>query len=102
MEEREPLRLTFELPAQALDQAARLPGGDVTVLMHYPPLLPETLRTGTAFTRLMTQYGVARCVYGHLHGPSVQRGFSGVYEGVRYDLVSCDALGFQLKEIVLN
>ena len=24
MEEREPLRLTFELPAQALDQAARL------------------------------------------------------------------------------
>ena len=95
---RETLRLEMSLAA-----AGKMAGGrPIVAMMHYPPLLPETLRTGTAFTRLMTQYGVARCVYGHLHGPSVQRGFSGVYEGVRYDLVSCDALGFQLKEIVLN
>lgn len=68
-------------------------------MMHYPPLLPETMRQGTEFTRLLSEYGVTRCVYGHLHGQSVQRGFSGEYHGVQYDLVSCDALGFVLKDV---
>ena len=70
-------------------------------MMHYPPLLPEYARGGTAFTRLMSQYGVSRCVYGHLHGPSVQRGYNGLYEGVQYDLVSCDALHFELRDVSL-
>ena len=84
----------------SLDCAARIADGrPVIVMMHYPPLLPENLRSGTGFTELLTQYGVARCVYGHLHGQSVQRGFTGVYGGVRYDLVSCDALGFALKDV---
>ena len=65
-------------------------------------LLPETARQGTEFTRLLSEYGVKRCVYGHLHGQSVQRGFSGSYRGVRYDLVSCDALGFALKDVSLE
>ena len=52
--------------------------------------------------RLLSEYGVKRCVYGHLHGQSVQRGFSGNYRGVRYDLVSCDALGFALKDVSLE
>lgn len=95
---RETLRLDMSLAA-----ASRMAKGrPIVAMMHYPPLLPETLKTGTAFTQLMTRYGVARCVYGHLHGPSVQRGYSGVYEGVRYDLVSCDALDFKLKEIALE
>ena len=68
-------------------------------MMHYPPLLPEHRASGTAFTRLLTEYGVARCVYGHLHSQSVQRGLHGVYEGVRYDLVSCDALDFRLMDV---
>ena len=77
-------------------------GRPIVAMMHYPPLLPENAKTGTAFTALLSQYGVARCVYGHLHGPSVQRGYVGMYEGVRYDLVSCDALGFSLKDVSLE
>lgn len=94
---REAMRLEMSL------KAARQLAGDrpVFAMMHYPPLLPEYARGGTEFTRLMTQYGVARCVYGHLHGPSVQRGYNGLYNGVQYDLVSCDALGFVLKEVSL-
>ena len=94
---REAMRLEMSL------KAARRLAGDrpVFAMMHYPPLLPEYVRGGTEFTRLLTQYGVARCVYGHLHGPSVQRGFGGLYNGVQYDLVSCDALGFALKEVSL-
>jgi len=92
---REAMRLEMSLKA-----AKRLAGDrPVFAMMHYPPLLPEYARTGTEFTRLMTEYGVARCVYGHLHGPSVQRGYNGLYNGVQYDLVSCDALGFALKEV---
>lgn len=95
---REALRLEMSLKA-----AQRIAGGrPIFAMMHYPPLLPETIRTGTEFTRLMSEYGVARCVYGHLHGQSVQRGFSGMYRGVRYDLVSCDALGFELLDVSLE
>ena len=95
---REAMRLEMSL------QAARRLAGErpVFAMMHYPPLLPEHAREGTAFTRLLTQYGAVRCVYGHLHGPSVQRGYGGVHQGVRYDLVSCDALGFALKDVSLT
>ena len=95
---REVMRLEMSL------KAARRLAGDrpVFAMMHYPPLLPEFARGGTAFTRLMTQYGVSRCVYGHLHGPSVQRGYNGLYEGVQYDLVSCDALHFEVKDVSLD
>ena len=94
---REAMRLEMSL------KAARRLAGDrpVFAMMHYPPLLPEFARGGTAFTRLMTQYGVSRCVYGHLHGQSVQRGCVGVYNDVQYDLVSCDALRFVLKDVSL-
>ena len=92
---REALRLEMSL------QAAKKIAGDrpIVAMMHYPPLLPEHKPSGTAFTRLLSQYGVARCVYGHLHGQSVQRGVNGLYEGVVYDLVSCDALGFEVKDV---
>ena len=92
---REVMRLEMSLKA-----AKRLAGDrPIFAMMHYPPLLPEYARGGTEFTRLMTEYGVVRCVYGHLHGPSVQRGYNGLYNGVQYDLVSCDALGFMLREV---
>ena len=84
----------------SLDCAKRIAGGrKIIAMMHYPPLLPENARTGTEFTALLTEYGVCGCVYGHLHGQSVQRGFTGLYNGVRYDLVSCDALGFALRDV---
>ena len=51
------------------------------------------------FTRLLSEYGVRVAVYGHLHGASTARAFNGLFEGVRYQLVSCDALRFALCEI---
>lgn len=92
---REVLRL--EMSLKAARQAAD--GRPIVAMMHYPPLLPEHKASGTAFTKLLSAYGVRRCVYGHLHGQSIQRGINGVYDGVRYDLVSCDALGFAVKEV---
>lgn len=92
---REVLRL--EMSLQAAKKMAD--GRPVIAMMHYPPLLPEHKAAGTGFTALLSAYGVCRCVYGHLHGASVQRGVNGLYEGVHYDLISCDALGFRLKDV---
>ena len=85
-------------------KAAKSLAGDrpIFAMMHYPPILPEFLSAGTSFTRLLTEYGVTRCVYGHLHGQSTRKAFNGMYAGVRYDLTSCDALGFQLKDVSLS
>lgn len=94
---REAMRL--ELSLQAAQRIAD--GRPIFAMMHYPPLLPENAKSGTEFTRLLSAYGAARCVYGHLHGASVQRGYSGLYNGVQYDLVSCDALRFKLKDVSL-
>lgn len=81
------------------DGRQKHPDAPLCVLLHYPPFA-ESL-ADTHFTRLAQEYGAFQVVYGHLHGPSVTRAFCGVRDGVRYDLVSCDALGFALKEIAL-
>ena len=76
----------------SLDQAARLAGEDVTVMMHYPPLFADGI--GTAFTDILEEYAVTRVVYGHLHGAGIKVAFRGLRGGIDYVLASCDALGF--------
>ena len=52
------------------------------------------------FTQLLERYGVRHCVYGHLHAEGLRGAFSGERNGVVYHQVSCDGLGFRLREIV--
>ena len=91
--ERELARLDLALAAAA--GIAR--GRPVAVMLHYPPLLKNQRTSG--FTEKMEAAGAALCVYGHLHGAGIQAGFSGEQGGVRYELVSCDSLQFQVKKI---
>ena len=76
----------------SLDQARKLGGKDVTVMLHFPPLFVDGV--STAFTDILEEYQVDRVVYGHLHGLGIKIGFDGLRNGVEYRLVSCDALGF--------
>lgn len=76
----------------SLDQAARLHGEDLTVLMHYPPLFADGVSTD--FTDILEEYAVTRVVYGHLHGAGIKVAFRGERHGIQYFLTSCDALGF--------
>lgn len=85
--QRERMRLRM-----SLDQARKLGGEDITVMMHFPPLFADGL--GTAFTDVLEEYGVEQVVYGHLHGAGIKIGFTGRREGIIYRLVSCDALNF--------
>lgn len=86
--QRELGRLQISL-AHAQKQAS---GQPLVVLMHFPPLLADGEETG--FSQLLVQAGVSEVVYGHLHGNGIANGFVGVHQGVRYHLVSCDAIQF--------
>ena len=89
--QRERLRLEMSL------KAARRLGEEkpLIVMMHYPPF--STACEG--FSDLLSQYGVDKCVYGHLHGAGLQAAFNGVKNGVTYYQVSCDGLNFQVRRI---
>lgn len=83
---RELIRLEMTL------QAAKAKCKPILAMTHYPPLLSDF--RDTAFTDLLETYQVQICVYGHLHGAGIGNGFNGIHKGVRYQLVSCDAIHF--------
>lgn len=88
---RELIRLEISLQQAS---GTRLP---VLVMMHYPPLLRDTL--DTAFTELLEKYGAALCCFGHLHDTGIANAFQGVHHHISYHLVSCDAIDFAPKLI---
>ena len=70
------------------------------VFLHYPPLYqgyycPEILR-------LLREYKVKQCYYGHLHGQSHRRAIEGPWNGTDFSLVSADYLQFVPKKIDLD
>ena len=86
---REALRLEVSLAA-----AGEKP---ILCFLHYPPIYqgyqcPEMLN-------LLDRYGVERCFYGHLHGPTHVRAFEGRRNSTEYALISADYLQFTPKKI---
>ncbi len=75
--------------ALSLEAAAAAGAQIIYVMLHYPPTLQSE------FARLMEQYGVSRCLYGHLHGVHHNMALEGVYGGVDYKLVAADYLQFK-------
>ena len=70
----------------------------ILAFLHYPPLYsgyrcPEVIGK-------LEEYGVERCYYGHLHGPSHRLAKAGVYGTVDYHLVAADYIGFRPKKIM--
>ena len=66
--------------------------------LHYPPRFGTTYVCGE-ITELLQRYGVRECYYGHLHGPGQKGAVQGWVEGVHYQLVSADYLGFAPRRI---
>ncbi len=81
----------------SLQQAAsyKLP---VIAMLHYPPLLKDSL--STSFTALLEAYGVSMCCFGHLHDVGILNAFQGNHNQINYHLVSCDAINFTPKLLV--
>lgn len=76
----------------SLDEAKSMGAERIIVALHYPP---ADVATATSdFTRMMEEYNVTDCVYGHLHGMmAFGRAFKGVHQDIDYRLVSLDYLG---------
>ena len=85
---RERLRLEMSMKAARRIDA----NAPIVAMLHYPPLM-ESAR---GFSDILENYGVADCVYGHLHGASIAGAVRGLRGGVRYHQVSCDGLDFKL------
>lgn len=66
--------------------------------LHYPPLY-KGYRCQEIID-LMCRYEVKACYYGHLHGPSHRLAVQGVQDGIDYQLVSADFVGFRPKKIL--
>lgn len=64
----------------------------IIVFFHYPPVTLENKDNG--FVDIMKKYNVELCVYGHLHSAGHKNAVCGVYDNIKYMLVSCDFRDF--------
>lgn len=83
--DREVLRL--ELSLKAASKCSEL-----YVFTHYPPITP--LLEENDFIRMMKQYNVKKCFYGHLHAASHKNAVNGIIDGIEYRLIAGDYLQF--------
>lgn len=75
----------------SLQEAEKLGAKQIIAALHYPPTNDK--HQESEFTRLLSEYGVKTCLYGHLHGKDAfKNGIKGIYNGVEYRLVSLDYL----------
>lgn len=79
----------FEL---SLKDAKRKNPERIIAFFHYPPVTKDF--TENDFTRLMKEYDITLCVYGHLHNAYYKNVCEGEYNGIKFMLVSCDYRSF--------
>lgn len=84
--EREENRLKFSLEEGKKLQQEALERGEnknIIVALHYPPFISN-------FQEIMKEYGVKKCVYGHLHGFAHNFIKEGEIDSIEYRMVGCD------------
>lgn len=72
---------------------------EIICFLHYPPFFRENVLEEISLIDTMKQYGIRKCYYAHLHGESHKEAFVGEKDGILFDLVSSDYLGFKLLKI---
>jgi predicted phosphohydrolase len=93
--ELERLRLSIE------DADRRFPSGIPRVAMlHYPPWISEGVPS--EIVAMLRAARVEHCVYGHLHGDDHARAVTGLRDGIGYQLVAADAIGFAPAPVTLR
>lgn len=63
-----------------------------TVFLHYPPVTVDN--ECEEITKVLQQFGIKNCYYGHLHGMAAKYGYEGEKNGIKYKLISADRLSF--------
>ena len=85
--EREKQRLIL-----SLEDAISKKTDKIIVAMHYPPV--ENGQAASDFLSIMKEYGVEKCIFGHLHAASHTMAPIGNFDGIQLKLVACDYLDF--------
>lgn len=67
------------------------------VMIHFPPF--NNNKEMNELIELMNEYGVKKCLYGHLHGDALEYVFQGEMYGINFEVVSADYLGFKPKKL---
>jgi predicted phosphohydrolase len=91
------LREAGRLELSLANARKKAPDGHLIGMIHYPPANQRGDRT--IFTDLFEQYGAEQVIYGHLHSDGIRSALPRKVRGVKYTLVSCDALKFQVARI---
>lgn len=91
---RESIRLQL-----AIEDGIKKYGDDkeIIVFMHYPPISNTNKKSD--FLKILKQYDIKRCYYGHLHGKSHQDAVEGIVDGIEFKLISADYLNFDVIKV---
>ena len=74
-------------------ESAKASGKEPVVFLHYPPIYGNNICSD--IIEILKEYKVKKCYYGHIHGTKMIKGaFNGEYEGIKFKLISCDAVSF--------
>ena len=94
MIKRESIRLQL-----AIEDGIKKYGDDkeIIVFMHYPPISNTNKKSD--FLKILKQYDIKRCYYGHLHGKSHQDAVEGIVDGIEFKLISADYLNFDVIRV---
>lgn len=94
MIKRESIRLQL-----AIEDVIKKYGDDkeIIVFMHYPPISNTNKKSD--FLKILKQYDIKRCYYGHLHGKSHQDAVEGIVDGIEFKLISADYLNFDVIKV---
>ena len=68
------------------------------VFLHYPPV--TTNSKCEEILSVLKEYGIKKCYYGHLHGDAAKYAINETIDGISFELISCDKLGFMPKLII--
>lgn len=66
---------------------------EIVAFLHYPPIFSGMIVDEVV--EILKRFNVKRCYYGHIHGKNIFNAFNGDYEGIKFKLVSADALSFK-------
>ena len=94
MIKRESIRLQL-----AIEDGIKKYGDDkeIIVFMHNPPI--SNTNKKSEFLKILKQYDIKRCYYGHLHGKSHQDAVEGIVDGIEFKLISADYLNFDVIKV---
>ena len=81
----------------SLDEGVKT-GKEIIVFLHYPPVYG--VNECYEILDVLHAYGIKTCYYGHLHGSSRRYAIGGERDGIYYELISADHLGFVPKQLL--